>query len=503
MSVQALAGRAQGETTPKDLRILLLEDVKMEADLVREELRRAEFRFTDKRVVHPENFVKALQEWQPDLILADYKLPGEFDGITALALAQDIAPDVPFILVSGQISEEMALEAVNGGATDYVFKNNLVRLVPSVHRALLEVREREQRRQAEEALKASELRHRLLVEHSHDAILQLDHQGHVVFANPATERIFGYSPEEFQANPRLVEKMLQSRSRHDYEEVRDEFEEQGTLTEGTLEWVWVRKDGQRVFTESVFTNLIDDQGKSIGFQLILRDISAQRRAAGELRQSFQKLRRTFGQTVQGLAHAVEKRDPYTGGHQERVAQLALAIAQAMDLPEDQSEGIFFTSLLHDIGKINIPSEILTKPGKLTEVEMMIIRTHPQVGYEILKDIDFPWPVADAVLQHHERINGSGYPAGLFGHDMLLEAKILAVADVTESMASHRPYRPAHGLEKALVELTCQRDVLFNPAVVDACLAVFDSGQFEFRGNNVGLIWNGELANGESENDGAG
>jgi len=166
-----------------------------------------------------------------------------------------------------------------------------------------------------------------------------------------------------------------------------------------------------------------------------------------------RLRKALEGIIHAMSLTVESRDPYTAGHQHRVADLATAIAEEMSLSKDQVEGIRMAGMIHDIGKISIPAEILSKPGSITEYEFGIIKTHPRVGYDILKQIEFPWPVAQIVYQHHERINGSGYPQGLCGKEILLQAKILGVADVVEAMASHRPYRPAFGIEKALEEIS--------------------------------------------------
>jgi len=162
----------------------------------------------------------------------------------------------------------------------------------------------------------------------------------------------------------------------------------------------------------------------------------------------------------------ESRDPYTAGHQRRVTQLACAIAKEMDFPEKQIEGIHASGLLHDIGKIYIPTDILNRPGRLSNIEMDLIRTHSKVGYDILKTVNFPWPVAQIVLQHHERQDGSGYPQGLSGEEILIEARILTVADVIEAMSSHRPYRPALGIDTALGEISKNSGILYDPKVVD-------------------------------------
>jgi putative nucleotidyltransferase with HDIG domain len=183
--------------------------------------------------------------------------------------------------------------------------------------------------------------------------------------------------------------------------------------------------------------------------------------------------------VETMAITVELRDPYTAGHQRRVAQLACAIADDIGLSEEQQTGIRFAGLIHDIGKIRIPTEILTHPGVLTEAENRIIRTHPSTGYEILKNIEFPWPIAPAILQHHERIDGSGYPSGLVNDDIIIEAKILAVADVVEAMASHRPYRPSLGLDRALDEIKSNIGTLYDPEAVNSCIKLFRKKRFIF------------------------
>jgi len=197
-------------------------------------------------------------------------------------------------------------------------------------------------------------------------------------------------------------------------------------------------------------------------------------------QHLAQLKDSLEDTVRAMAGLVEMRDPYTAGHQARVADLAAAIAKQMGLPEEQVHAIHLAGTVHDLGKIKIPAEILSKPGKITDLEFGLIKVHPQAGYDILKGINFPWPIALMVLQHHERFDGSGYPQGLKGEAILLEARILAVADMVEAMSSHRPYRPGLGIEIALAEITKQRGIYFDPQVVDACLALFCEQHYSFR-----------------------
>ncbi len=173
------------------------------------------------------------------------------------------------------------------------------------------------------------------------------------------------------------------------------------------------------------------------------------------------------------------RDPYTAGHQRRVAQLAAAIATEMGLPPERIHGIRLAGTVHDVGKIGVPAEILSKPGVLTGVEFNLIKLHPTVGYEILKDVEFPWPIAQMVRSHHERLDGSGYPDGLKGEEILLDTRIISVADVVEAMLSYRPYRPGLGIQAALDEIVGKRGVLYDEQVVDACRKVFEGG-FEFK-----------------------
>jgi len=199
----------------------------------------------------------------------------------------------------------------------------------------------------------------------------------------------------------------------------------------------------------------------------------------KLRLSYQKLQKTMEGAINTIAKIVETKDPYTSGHQQRVSKLAETIARKMKLPQEKIEGIRVSSLVHDVGKISVPAEILNKPIKLTEIEFNLIKDHSQVGYDILKSIEFPWPIAKIVLQHHERLDGSGYPQGLKGEDIIIEARIMGVADVVEAMSSHRPYRPALGIDAALEEISKNKGILYDPEVVDICIRLVREKGFEF------------------------
>ena len=216
------------------------------------------------------------------------------------------------------------------------------------------------------------------------------------------------------------------------------------------------------------------------YEVAQQELAERKRADEEGKQYSEKLQALMADITKAIAVTIEMRDPCTFGHQQRVAQLACAIAKEMGLSGETLAEIRVAGSLHDIGKMHVPGEILSKSGGLTGVEFDLIKTHPEAGYSILKTIEFPWPVAQIVLQHHERMDGSGYPAGLSGEDILLEARILGVADVVEAMASHRPYRPALGINKALEEISQKSGSLYDPAVVDACLKLFAEKKFKFQ-----------------------
>jgi PAS domain S-box-containing protein/putative nucleotidyltransferase with HDIG domain len=212
---------------------------------------------------------------------------------------------------------------------------------------------------------------------------------------------------------------------------------------------------------------------------VLEDITDRKHAEAELNRTVRQLETLTNQAIVTISKLVEARDPYTAGHEARVAELAVAIAEEMKLDANRIAGLRVAGLLHDVGKTTVPSEILTRPGALSDVEWAMVKQHAPAGHEILSGIDFPWPVAEIVLQHHERLDGSGYPHGISDGDIVLEARIIAVADVVEAMYAHRPYRPSCGIEAALAEVESGRGRLFDAEVVDACLTLFAENRFAF------------------------
>jgi HD-GYP domain-containing protein (c-di-GMP phosphodiesterase class II) len=223
----------------------------------------------------------------------------------------------------------------------------------------------------------------------------------------------------------------------------------------------------------------DPTGKVLYYEGTIEDITSRKLAEDALRQTMEKLRKSLLGTIKALSMTVEARDPYTSGHQRRVSHLGRAIAQGMALPNDTIDNVRIAGIVHDIGKVSVPAEILSKPGTLTDIEFGLIKVHPQSGYDILKNAELPYPIAEIVLQHHERLDGSGYPQGLKDGQTLLEARILAVADVVEAMASHRPYRPARGIDAALEEIEKNKGILYDEKVGEACLQLFREQGFKF------------------------
>ncbi len=332
-----------------------------------------------------------------------------------------------------------------------------------------------ERKQAEKALKESENKYRLLADNVNDVIFVLDMNLNYTYVSPSVKILRGYEPEEV-LKQRPIETLTPS-SRELTLRTLSEITELGKSGRSdipisrTLQLEMRRKDGTTVWTEVLCSLIRDEDQRPVGILGVTRDIT-------ERKQEVERIRKVLGATVQAIAVTVETKDPYTAGHQRRVADLTRVMAMEMNLPIDMIDGIRAAAAIHDLGKISVPAEILSKPTKLTDIEFMIIKTHPLSGYDILKDIDFPWPVARIVLEHHERMNGSGYPNGLTGDHILMESRILAVADVVEAMASHRPYRSSLGIDAALNEISKNKGILYDPEVSDACLRLFHEKDYK-------------------------
>ena len=324
-------------------------------------------------------------------------------------------------------------------------------------------------------LKKGEDQFRALVDNARDLVFQLSPKGEIQYVSPNVKQIFGYEPEQLVGQ--LFEKTTPLSELPKAIKLLTRVLSGETVS--NLEMGQLGSSGSIVIVEISGSPIIRDD-RVIAAREVMRDITVRKRAEEAARNGTLKLIKAMEDTLQAMAMIVEMRDPYTAGHQRRVAQLACAIAGEMGLSPDRVTGLRLAGLIHDIGKVRVPAEILTNPNVLSAAEMTIIQMHPTLGYDVLKTLDLPWPVAQVVNQHHERMNGSGYPLGLVGNDIIREARILAVADVVEAIASHRPYRPARGIDEALDEVSKQKNTLYDAEVVDSCIKVFREQGFKFQ-----------------------
>lgn len=309
-----------------------------------------------------------------------------------------------------------------------------------------------------------------LVESSEDAIFSVSHDKKIMSWNRGAERIYGYGTGSVVNTS--VMKLVPKGMAKDFEELIAKVS--NGLPVIRHETINCHSDGH-LFPVSMSLSPLTYHGQTIGVTAVSRDISARRETEERLAISHRQLKSLMHETVESLSTAHEKRDLYTAGHQRAVSMLSCCIADEMNLSHDQLEGIRISGLLHDIGKVCIPMAILSKPAQLSHEEMALMKQHPAAGYEIVKNVPFPWPVKDIVLQHHERMDGSGYPNGLQGDAISLEARILAVADVLEAMSSHRPYRPALGLDAALAEIKNNSGLKYDADVCGTVHKLFDDG----------------------------
>ncbi|OGS20087.1 MAG: hypothetical protein A2252_08650 [Elusimicrobia bacterium RIFOXYA2_FULL_39_19] len=310
-----------------------------------------------------------------------------------------------------------------------------------------------------------------MTDHSPNMVF-INHNGKVVYVNKKCTEVMGYSKKEFLSDKFNFMTLVAPEYR---DLVRENFKKHlNNIEILPYQYKIITKKGKSIDV-LINTKLIEHKDKAAILGTIT-DISCQLK---EKEKHIGSLKNALNQTINALAMITEKKDSYTSAHQQNVANLACAIAIKMGLSEDKIESIRTASLLHDIGKINVPGEILAKPAKLTSLEFDIMKTHVSSGYDILKVIKFPWPISEFVLQHHERINGRGYPHKLRNNRLHIEAKIIAVADVVEAMAHHRPYRPALGIDKALAEIQKNKNILYDPLVAQACLELFNNENFQF------------------------
>lgn len=321
----------------------------------------------------------------------------------------------------------------------------------------------------------SEERYRRLFEAAQDGILILDAvTGKIIDANPFILQLTGYSHEEICDEYLWTLGFLKNVAENKANFLALQKENYIRYENLPMQ----TKQGEQRYVEFISNRY--RVGEQSVIQCNIRDISVRVQLEAEHLKLTEQISHSLNKTILAIASMVEQRDPYTAGHQRRVGELAVAIAEDMGISSGQVMGIHMASIVHDIGKIHVPVEILSKPSALSDAEFEIIKTHPKAGWEVLKNIDFPWPVAEMVYQHHERLDGSGYPRGLKGDDILLGTRILMVADVVDAMAAHRPYRPAMGILAALQEIMARRGTLFDAQVVDTCVKLFIEKKYEIK-----------------------
>jgi PAS domain S-box-containing protein/putative nucleotidyltransferase with HDIG domain len=324
--------------------------------------------------------------------------------------------------------------------------------------------------------KGTESHFKNLVERANIGIFTDDKEGNFTYVNKKYAEMLGYSQNEIKKQN--IQSIVHPDDRERvYHHRKACLKGKGTHSRYQLKGI--KKDGSLIFLE-VDTSALKKGRSIIGTHSYIWDITKRKKLEDKHEHMHAKFQVALRGFVLAMAKSVEERDPFTSDHQQRVADLASAIAEEMNLSVKKTDGIHLAGIIHDIGKIKVPAEILSKSAKLTETEFEIVKTHPSVGYEILKNIEFPWPIAQIVYQHHERIDGSGYPQGLMGDSILLESKILAVADVAEAMCSHRPFRAALGINAAIEEISQNSGRLYDPKVVDACLKLLKEKKYRFK-----------------------
>ena len=374
----------------------------------------------------------------------------------------------------GSVTDFEAAFRIKGDAIRYGLMSASIIDLNDVPHILNITRDVTDHRKAQDALRESENKYRLLADNAKDVIFVLDMALLFTYISPSVQTLLGYDPDEVlaQSTDDILTPDSRSVVMETFTEVMNNEQSGQKELSRTLQLHTVKKDGTTVPVEVKLSFIRDEHEEPVGILGVTRDISERVEAEERLKDTLKRLRKAVGATVQVMGTAVESRDPYTAGHQRRVADLARTIATEMGLPRDQIDAIRMAGAIHDIGKLSIPAELLAKPTKLTDTEFSLIKQHPEKGYDMLKNVESPWPLAEIIYQHHERMDGSGYPRQLKGEEILMEARILAVADVVEAMASHRPYRPTLGPEVALNEIISNRGTRYDADVVDACIRLF-------------------------------
>ncbi len=429
---------------------------------------------------------------RPDLILMDVQLRGEVDGVQTAKRIRDLI-EIPVIYLTAFADDRTVERAKLTQPFGYLIKPfSEKELYAAIEMALY-------KNSMEARVRDSERRYATTIRCIADCVIVTDTDMKITLMNPAAQSVTGWKQEE-AVGKKLDEvcKLVEEKALIAVESPMVKAIQERVVMNLTAPVLLITKNGDKVPVEDSAAPMINEKGELTGAVMVFRDITWRKEAeeaikmafnslearvqeqTAELRTSFDMLGRAMEGTIQALATMVEARDRYTAGHQVRVADLACMIARQMGVTESRIPIIRIAALIHDVGKVCVPTEILNKPAPLSPIEFEIVKQHPKAAYDVLSKIEFPWAIADIVLQHHERLDGSGYPSGLRGDQIHLEAQIIGVADVVEAMSSHRPYRAAVGTEQGLEEISKGKGTRFNPAIVDACVHVFHQGEFRFK-----------------------
>ena len=443
--------------------ILLVEDDRITSKLIQKYILDIGY-YLAGAVSSGEEAVEIINEKEPDLVLMDINLEGKLDGIES-AKSINSTTSIPFVYITSSSDYSTIERAKEGNAYGYIIKPfNKKDLRATIEMALL-------RYQMESKVRENENRVSTILNSIIDAVIVIDESGDVDYINASAGRMLNLSKEEILGKPVADTVKLGS----------DPKEGDNVFSPMSINYIefnnYLTAGDKRIPVDFTSTPLKMGNGKSRGAVLVVRDITQQVEYDRRIQESMDTLTRAMYGTIEAITKIVETRDPYTAGHQKKVADIAKEIAKDLGLSRDIIESVNLAGQIHDLGKIAIPSEILNKPGKINDIEFALIKTHSAMGYEIMKNIDFPWPIADIVLQHHEKLDGTGYPNGLKGEEILIQARIISVADVLEAMASHRPYRAALGLDAAFDELQKKSGIHFEPDVVDSCIRIFKEKDF--------------------------
>ncbi|MBN1534303.1 MAG: HD domain-containing protein [Spirochaetes bacterium] len=454
-----------------ELRILFCTDSGFNTQHIEEELRKVDIRYRSRHLRHASPPAEAeLAAFNPDIIVANCA-PVPRIGMIPRNAARSGGLEVPVVIVGDEAGSDMPKDASGRGSVYHVPPRQLHRLPLTMCYAIGISRERRIRHRAQEALERIRLRNLVILDSAAEGIAGLNRELRFVFINRSGLDMLGYGIRKLVGEP--VQSILgMDPAAGPAEVMAGETGNAHSPLKGIR--TLYRKDGTP-FQAEVTLNPVNDDEKDLLWVLSFNDITARIKAEEEIKKGYETLRKILFDSIHAMSIALEFRDPYTAGHQKRVSELAVTIARSMKQGDSCIEGIYLASIVHDIGKICVPAEILTRPKKLDAIEFEIIKEHSLKGYQILKDVEYPWPIADIVHQHHERMDGSGYPNKLMGDDILMEARILAVADVVEAMASHRPYRPSLGIELALSEIRKGAGTLYDREVASACIDLFHDG----------------------------